>query len=325
MSSTCECLKNNCYSNTPVFNRVVLETENRKINYGEMLFDLLKEKINPGPRTYGFEYEFISRNPLNLDSMKKLYLFLPEIGFTAHGASFLHESGMYIDFEPGGQVEFHTPPLLPGDNTSFNNCLELIKDVISEIYTQLHIEYIASAYIPERKNSPLCLDADRYINLHNRLSNYGTRGLEMMKGTASIHFHAGIKSIEEFPELFSRLIDISGIDGFKMGPDRRDIWSNTDHSRCGQPFLVDEKDSPFNLISKIVDHSLQAEHIAENKPFLETSDLSFEAFKDHLTTIFTDIRLNLKGPSLELRTIDTVPFDQFKSKWYEFISLMEHK
>jgi glutamate--cysteine ligase len=325
MSSPCECLKNNCYSNTPVFNRVILETEKQETPYAEMLLDLLSEKVVPGPRTYGFEYEFISRNPLNINSMKKLYMFLPEKGFIAHGSSFLHESGMYIDFEPGGQIEFHTPPLLPEDNTSFNNCLKIIKDVIGTIYEKLNIEYIASAYIPDRKDSPLCLDADRYINLHNRLSNYGTRGLEMMKGTASIHFHAGIKSIEEFPGLFSRLIDISGKDDFKMGRDRMDIWRNTDSGRCGQPFLVDEKDTPLSLIHKIVDHSLQAEHIAENKPFLETSDLSFEAFKYHLTTIFTDIRINLKGPSIELRTIDTVPFDQFKSKWYKFIALMENK
>jgi glutamate--cysteine ligase len=257
--------------------------------------------------------------------MEELYRFLPETGFIIKNSSFVNESGMYIDFEPGGQIEFHTPPLLPEDNETFNNCLELIEKVISGINKKLHIEYITSGYIPGREDSPLCLDAERYVNLHNRLSNCSTRGLEMMKGTASIHFHAGLKSLEELPGMFAQLIGISATDGFKMGNDRRNIWDNTDPGRCGQPFMVNENDTPLQLIEKIVDHSLMAEHIGENRPFLETNDLSFEAFLYHLTTVFTDIRLNLKGPSIELRTPDSVPIDQFKLMWYKFISFFENK
>lgn len=325
MSSPCECLKNNCYANTPAFNRIIPGNGMPETDYAEKLLDLIKDKITPGRRTYGFEYEFISRDPLNLDSMEKLYMFLPETGFTLKNSSFVHKSGMYIDFEPGGQIEFHTPPLLPGDHDTFNNCLEIIENVISEINKKLHIEYIASGYIPGRKDSPLCLDAERYVNLHNRLANCSTRGLEMMKGTASIHFHAGVKSLEELPGLFSSIIDLSAIDDFKMGNDRRNIWDNTDPGRCGQPFLVNKNDTPLQLIENIVSHSLQAEHIGENRPFLETNDLSFEAYLYHLTTVFTDIRLNLKGPSIELRTLDSVPFNQFKSKWHKFVSLLENK
>lgn len=322
---SCECFKNCRYSNIPALNRIILENGIPEIDYAAKLLDLLKENIIPGRRTYGFEYEFISRDPLNLDFMKKLYMFLPETGFTIKNSSFVHESGMYIDFEPGGQIEFHTPPILPDDNKTFNRCLELIKNVTREINNKLHIEYITSGYISGREDSQLCLDAERYVNLHDRLSNCSTRGLEMMKGTASIHFHAGIKSIEELPGLFARFIDISAMDDFKMGHDRRNIWDNTDPGRCGQPFLVDENDTPRQLIDKIVDHSLRAEHIGENRPFPETSDISFDAFLYHLTTVFTDIRLNLKGPSIELRTPDSVPFDQFKLKWYKFVSLLENK
>jgi len=323
MSSSCECLKSNYSSNTPDFSKVILKQGKQDVNYADKLLGLLKDKITPGPRTYGFEYEFISNNPLNLDTMKQLYLFLPEIGFITHNSTFAHESGMYIDFEPGGQIEFHSPPLLPGDNETFNGCLKLMKDIISEIHAKLNIKYIATDYIPGRKDSSLCLDAERYINLHNRLAQCSTRGLEMMKGTASIHFHAGIKNIEELPKLFSRLIDISNMDYFKMGNDRRDIWDNTDPVRCGQPFIINKNDTPLQVIEKIVCHSLQAEHIGENKPFIETKDVSFDAFMYHLTTIFTDIRLNIKGPSIELRTIDSVTFDQFELKWKKFISILE--
>ena len=110
-----------------------------------------------------------------------------------------------------------------------------------------------------------------------------------------------------------------------MGADRREIWDSTDSERCGQPFHIDESDTPFDVIEKIVDYTIHAGHIGENKPFIETDDLSFDAFMYHLTTIFTDIRLNVKGPSLELITIDSVPFDQFKIKWNKFISILGNK
>ncbi len=322
MLACCELHKNNCCTDTVhPYGLCILHSKERT-EYTQKLLDLLKEKIVPGPRTFGFEYEFISETPLNLEVMNRIYGFLPETGFMRHNTSFVHESGMYIDFEPGGQIEFHSPPLLKGEDENLEKYISIIKQVIDAISLNLGIRYIAQGYIPGRMDSPLCLDAERYINLHNRLAMRSTRGLEMMKGTASIHFHAGIKDLNELPDLFSTLIGISEMDDFKMGEDRRDIWDKTDSGRCGQPFHIDEGDTPFNAIEKIVDYAIHAGHIAENRPFVETDDLSFDSFMYHLTTIFTDIRLNIKGPSIELRTIDSVPFDQFKSKWNKFISLL---
>jgi glutamate--cysteine ligase len=71
--------------------------------------------------------------------------------------------------------------------------------------------------MPGRKDAPLCLDSERYINLHSRLSVCGTRGLEMMKGTASIHLHAGLKKIDELPLILAAMIKMSEMDEFKMG------------------------------------------------------------------------------------------------------------
>lgn len=324
MSSFCECLKSNfCTCNPPV-SGAVIEKCGLSNNYAEKLLRFLENKITGGQRTYGFEYEFISARPLDLDTMKRIYRFLPETGFIKNSNSFLHESGMYIDFEPGGQIEFHSPPLLSGSSDAFNRYIFLIEKTIDEIRAALDIEYIPAGYIPGREDSPLCLDAERYLNLHSRLLTSSTRGLEMMKGTASIHFHAGIMDIEELPWLFSRLAGIAEMEDFKMGKERRDIWDNTDPDRCGQPFKVDSRDTPLQLMEKIADHAVHAEHIGENRPFFKTGDLSFDAFMYHLTTIFTDIRINVKGPSIELRTIDSVPFDRFTSKWNKFITMLEN-
>ena len=324
MLSCCEIHKNNCYLNTVHPYGLCIYHSKERIEYTHKLLNLLEEKIVPGPRTFGFEYEFISKAPLNLGIMNRIYRFLPDTGFKRQNTSFIHESGMYIDFEPGGQIEFHSPPLLKDEDERLNNCLSIIKDVIDAINLNLGVEYVARGYVPGRMDSPLCLDAERYINLHNRLAMRGTRGLEMMKGTASIHFHAGIKNIDELPGLFTRLVRISEMDDFKMGDDRREIWDNTDPERCGQPFYIYESDTPFDVIEKIVDFTIHAGHIGENKPFIETDDLSFDAFMYHLTTIFTDIRLNVKGPSIELRTIDSVPFDQFKLKWNKFTLILQN-
>lgn len=300
----------------------ILNQAETEIDYTAMLLDLLRSKAINGTRRYGFEYEFISTRPLNLHVMKKLYGFLTTIGFKANKGAFIHDSGNYISFEPGGQIEYHCPPLTTVEN-DFRNCLAIIKKTNRAILEELNIEYIAKGFVPNRKDSPLCLEAERYVNLHNRMPLSGTRGLEMMKGTASIHFHVGIHNLDEIPHLLSSLIKISLLDEFKMGRDRRDIWDNTDPRRCGQPFTINDNSTPEQVIKGIVDHALKADHIGENIPFPLTKDTSFDAFMYHMTTIFTDIRLNIKGPSLELRTIDSVPFKQFENKWNKFLSLLD--
>jgi gamma-glutamylcysteine synthetase len=304
------------------YKKETLNQAETEIDYTAMLLDLLRSKAISGTRRYGFEYEFISARPLNPEIMEELYGFLPTIGFKPDKGAFIHDSGNYISFEPGGQIEYHCPPLTTVEN-DFRNCLAIIKKTNQAILEELNIEYIATGYIPGRKDSPLCLDSERYINLHKRMPLNGTRGLEMMKGTASIHFHVGIHDLNVIPHLFSSLINISLLDEFKMGEDRRDIWNNTDPGRCGQPFIINDNSTPEQVINEIVNHALKADHIGEDMPFLSTKDLSFDAFMYHMTTIFTDIRLNIKGPSIELRTMDSVPFDQFENKWNKFVSLLD--
>ncbi len=290
--------------------------------YTKMLLDLLKSRITEGASTYGFEYEFQSTRPLDPEIMKKIYHFLPAAGFKAKNGDFSHKSGMHISFEPGGQIEYQSMVLQADEKERFQDCLALMENTNLAILNELNIEYIATGFMPGRKDSPLCLDAERYINLHNRLALCGARGLEMMKGTASIHLHAGINSINEIPGLYSSFIKISLMEDFRMSEERRDIWDNTDSCRCGMPFLLEDTNTPEQALSKIINHALEADHIGENMPFYLTRDLSFDAFMYHLTTIFTDIRLNIKGPSLEIRTLDSMPLKEFGMKWNKFIAIL---
>ena len=290
--------------------------------YSHHLLERLREKATQGLRTYGFEYEFLSDSPLALDHMEALYRFLPEIGYRQEGDYFHESSGLSIAFEPGGQIEYHSPPFLLEDTDQFHGWMDKIEETNADIAQSLGINYIGTGYMPDRADAPLCLTTRRYKNLHNRMSTSGKRGLEMMKGTASIHLHVVIRTIQELFPLFSFMCALSVSDGFKMRKDRRDIWNNTDPSRCGLPYsLLDGEKDSNQVIRQVVRFTLEAEEIRGGQAFYKMPEIDFHSFLYHLTTIFTDVRLNLKGPTVELRTLDSMPVSDFEGKFTEFMSL----
>ena len=220
--------------------------------YTGKLIDQLIKGFTGNERSYGFEYEFISSKPLNDKDMEGVYDVLPGCGFTADGAKFTSESGMYITIEPGGQIEYCSPPVLRAGDEHFKNLIEIIANTNKTIQESLGIEYIGTGYIPGRADAPMILDAERYRNLHARMMKTGTRGREMMKGTASIHLHARILDMEDIVSLFGRFLELSMSNEFKMSPDRRDIWNNTDPVRCGQPIQnFNNTIGPEKLIQEI--------------------------------------------------------------------------
>lgn len=288
------------------------------------LINRLGKSFTSKKRSYGFEYEFISDTPLTSEDMARIYEVLKECGFKFDGSVYMSDTGMYITIEPGGQIEYCSPPLLKADDKTFQQLMGQIRKTNSAIKNRLGIDYMGKGYIPNRTDSPMILDAKRYHNLHKRMLLSGSRGKEMMKATASIHLHARILDMHDVVPLFKKFLELSMSHEFAMSSDRRDIWDNTDPARSGQ--LVKDAHrikTPEDLIKEIVGFTMSAEDIRENVPFLETSDTSFEAFLYHMTTIFTDIRLNMKGPSWELRTLDSQPIEVFEQKWKHFITRIE--
>ncbi len=285
------------------------------------LMEMLRAKMIDSTRTFGFEYEFLSKDPIGLQHMERLYKFLPTCDFEYDGDQFCSPSGLSIAFEPGGQIEYHSPPLYSGDTDLFRQLLSAIEETNDRIKDTLGIEYIGTGYLPGRGTAPLCLTSDRYKNLHNRMSVSGSRGREMMKGTASIHLHVVLGNMDELPVLYFSLCQMAESDAFKMSLERRDIWDNTDPCRCGLPEIeADGASRPEKLIEKLVEFTLAADVIDKNIPFVHTGNHSFDAFLYHMTTIFTDVRLNIKGPTIELRTLDSMPVNAFERKWKMFIS-----
>ncbi|MGM0452131.1 MAG: hypothetical protein ACQERN_03070 [Thermodesulfobacteriota bacterium] len=283
--------------------------------------EVLSHTLPKQHRTYGFEYEFMPHRALNLDDMADLDRVLAEMGGRKEQGDHVFDNGIRVTFEPGGQIEYCSPPLPAKDFREIDPLLSFISRANTWIYEKLAIQYIGTDAIAGRANAPLCLQSPRYVALHRRLARSGSRGHEMMKGTASIHLHVAICNMEELLPLFYTLCEMTGEPSFQMSKTRRNIWSQTDSTRCGPPPCCFEAlDSPSSLIARLIQFALQVVVLGEEKPFEHTSDQSFDAFLYHMTTIFTDVRFNLKGPTLELRTPDSVPLDQFKSRWELFVS-----
>ncbi len=273
-------------------------------------------------RTYGFEYEFLPAGMLGIQDMVRIDRILEKLGGQQSGGDRIFENGMIVTFEPGGQIEYCSPPLHADELEKFEELLSFIGFVNERIRSSLGIEYLAVGFLPGRANYPLCLRSPRYLQLHRRLARAGTRGHEMMKGTASIHLHISIGNLDELLPLFYFLCQLSGNEDFGMSPERRNIWNHTDPTRSGPPPCCSETlGGPEPLIERLIRYALQVVVLGEEVPFGKSTDRSFSAFLYHMTTIFTDVRFNLKGPTLELRTLDSMPIDNFRSKWLQFIDM----
>lgn len=292
-----------------------------KRHYLSVLSGLTGDK----PRSYGFEYEFLPTRRLTIDDVAAVGDCLRVLGFAPRKKDFIHpDLGMCVDFEPGGQIEYCSPPLKSSDYHVFQNLLTLIQQTNARIKSDLGIEYIGTDFLPGRQSAPLCLASERYQRLHERLSRVGSRGLEMMKATASIHLHVVISNFENLLPLFNALCELSVDKDFRMSYNRRHIWDHTDATRCGlPPCCFANLQTVDQLIHRLIGFALHTEVLGEDVPFAEAADQSHEAFLNHMTTVFTDVRFNLKGPTLELRTLDSMPVSRFRLKWQKFIQIME--
>ena len=289
----------------------------------ELLADLT-DRAADRPRRYGFEIEFLPREPLDLGRMKQLYALLPELGFRPADGRFLADSGLFVTFEPGGQIEFGSPPLAATDRKLFRELVANIERVNETILERLGIEYLAMGFLPDRGGVPLCLDAERYINLHRRLGFRGSRGREMMKGTASIHLHSSFVSPEEMLQLHRALCRLGGSEQFGMSAERRHIWENTDPGRCG-PLCrgVDMTRGPRHFLRSMTRRFLLAQDLVTDRPAWRTLPLAYDYLAYHMSTIFSDVRINLKAPTVELRTPDARSLPEFEELWWSFVAIME--
>lgn len=293
--------------------------------YADQLAGLMESRLIPRrDRRFGFEYEFMPGRIMTVEDLAAVQRILTDMGYSTEPGLF-RGSDHYITFEPGGQIEFCSSPVLPSDTGTVASILDRSREVRGAIRSRLGLDYIPVGYIPGRKNAPMLLDKPRYHNLHALLATTGTRGHEMMKGTAAIHIHVALLSLEELPSVWGKVCELSQTPDFAMGPDRRHIWDNTDPSRCG--LLCKGERIPStdhrDFLMRVTDFGMSAIELGSGKPFGQLPNTGFPEFLDHLTTLFTDVRINMKGITLELRTLDSGPEQYFLERWQQFLNLMQ--
>ncbi len=292
-------------------------------DYTNLLFIKIEEKLGTSHSTYGFEFEFLPDRLMDLDQMENLKFFLQKEGLIKYESGFIAENGLIITFEPGGQIEYSSPPVAMENFKQFEDILVQVQHINSMILKKLNIKYMSTGYISDRSDAPLCLKGERYIHLHKRLGFSGTMGREMMKGTASVHLHTGLISMDDIPLIYKTLSLMAKSREFGMSQKRREIWENTDPLRCNMPEIDFNNTDARGVLEKIVHHALSAPDLYANIPVYEMDNSTFDSFLIHLSTIFTSVRLNMKGPTFELRTLDSMPAKKMFEKLKLFIEVLE--
>ncbi|MCD4700340.1 MAG: hypothetical protein K8S24_00640 [Candidatus Aegiribacteria sp.] len=289
--------------------------------YAEKLLDTVLSRQNSLPRTYGFEYEFLPDRILNHDDMSRLYAFLFGMGYRLEKGT-NSKGNRRIVFEPGGQIEYLSPPLKASDNQEFSETIDWIREMNRLIEIETGIRYIGTDYIPGRYAAPLLLTSKRYSLMHGRFMKVDSRGPDMMKGTSAIHLHAAITSKEDIEVLYPLFCEMASSSELGMSSVRREIWNRTDGCRCRLLDLSLENGALL-ILEGIVKFAFEAVELQSGKPFRSIEEKGFTEFLDHLTTIFTDVRINVKFATLELRTPDSRPLEEFPSIWDKFVEECE--
>jgi glutamate--cysteine ligase len=286
------------------------------------------------PRRLGAEAEFIPvetasgrRCPIEREGVLSILPFLRRFGgsqgwqesVTPKGTPcFSLPLGGAITFEPGGQLEYSSPPA-----HSPSALLSLLRAVVLPLRAAAAgegITLLALGIDPFNSvdRAPLLIHAKRYQRMADYLAGRGEAGARMMRQTAA--FQVSVDFDDE-PWLRWRVLNaaapyVTAI--FANSPiyageqtaqpsARAAVWREVDPSRTGIPY---DAEAP---IEKYLDFALAAPAIlfptvnGDHQPFSEwlgRANPTLEQWHDHLSTLFPEVR---PRGHLELRSADSIP------------------
>jgi len=290
------------------------------------------------PRRVGAETEFIPvetatwrRCPIEGDGCCATLPFLRRHGArqgwtetrTAKGTPcFSLPDGGTITFEPGGQIEYSSPPC-----RSPSALLAAMRAVVLPLRAAAASEGITLLAVGidpanDIEGAPLLLRTKRYSRMAEYLARRGPAGARMMRQTAAFQIAL---DLDDEPWLRWRVLNAAApymVAIFANSATyaradtgcasaRSQVWRALDPSRTGLPW------SERAPVETYLDFALAAPAIllptvgGEHLPFgdwLGRADLSLEEWHEHLTTLFPEVR---PRGHFELRSADAVA-----PQWY---------
>jgi glutamate--cysteine ligase len=240
-------------------------------------------------------------------------------GITAKGTPcFAVPGGGAITFEPGGQLEYSSPPCFTG-----STLLDNLRSVVLPLQAAAAgegIDLLAGGIDPFNsiERAPLLIRAKRYQLMADYFATLNPAGAQMMRQTASFQVNLDFPAQ---PWLAWRVLNamapyVSAIfansplyqrrpSGFQST--RAAIWRAVDSRRTGiafdranpvEAYRQFALDAPVMLLPQVDGRYCT---FAE---WLKVADLSLEDWQEHLSTLFPEVR---PRGHLELRSADTVP------------------
>lgn len=239
------------------------------------------------------------------------------------------EQGM-IALEPGGQLEIAASPRL-----NISDAILVVEGLVLQLKqsaNHLGIDVFALGLHPvAERNEMAFVKKARYGIMRNYMKGLSGLGLDMMTRSAAIQINLDFSNERDMARkaklgaclvpFFSLLSSSASFVGGKMcshALERAHIWRQTDPLRTGMPSIIFQDDFGYaswvNFVLDVPMYFVRRDETYHNvagasfRKFMADGLLGFRAtirdFVDHMSTVFTEIRLK---PFIELRSFDSLP------------------
>lgn len=235
-----------------------------------------------------------------------------------------------IALEPGGQIEIAARP-----HRSLYDVTSIFSDVVKELEiaaTALNIELFALGIHPSASREEMAqVKKARYAIMRNYMQRIDGLGVDMMTRSCAIQLNLDYSHELDMAKktrlgaalvpIYSLLCASSAYIDKKPAThaiERGNVWRKTDPARTGIPAIIFANDFGYeSWINMVLDVPMY--FIRRGKIYHDVAGASFREymtsglrghqatlrdFIDHLSTVFTEIRLK---PILELRSPDALP------------------
>ncbi len=235
-----------------------------------------------------------------------------------------------ITLEPGGQVELSGAPF----RSLYDVDLEIseYENLTNQAAKALGIGFLSLGYHPTASRTDISwMPKQRYEIMRAYMPKVGSRGLDMMLRTCTVQANLDYENEKDMALSVKTALVVSPIatalfanspfaDGKPSGflSERTMVWHDTDPARCGFPAVALASDFGFE---KWIDYVLDVPMylIRRQGQCLDMTGITFRTFMkegargqtasmrdfaDHLTTVFTEVRVK---PQIELRSADVGP------------------